>query len=101
MSLADLKREYTRSLILRLLQREPGYVANENLLASQLDELGQALAHDALRVQLAWLAEQGLVTTKTLMGVMVVASLTLRGHDVAKGNSIVPGVKRPDPEETI
>jgi hypothetical protein len=45
---------------------------------------------------LAWLAEQGLLTTKAT-GDVVVATLLARGVDVAGGRATVPGVKRPLP----
>jgi hypothetical protein len=50
---------------------------------------------DQMRVRLAWLDEQGLIT---LLGEQVqVARLTLRGADVASGAARCPGVARPRP----
>jgi hypothetical protein len=99
MSFAELQNQHTRAIILRLLTKRPGYQANDSLLSSMLADAGQPLSHDVLRSQLAWLAEQGLITTKTLMETMLVASLTTRGQDVALGLALVPGVKRPAPED--
>jgi len=49
-----------------------------------------------LRADLAWLAEQGLVTIEEVATVMI-ATVTRRGGDVAFGRAVVPGVRRPEP----
>ena len=57
---------------------------------------GHEVSLDALRTDLAWLAEQALVEVED--GAKVVfGTLTQRGLDVAEGRAKVPGVTRPGP----
>ncbi|MHB1183382.1 MAG: VpaChn25_0724 family phage protein [Desulfobulbia bacterium] len=98
MSFADLKTAHTRLVILQLLAQDAGYDLNESILADLVREFGHSISGDALRVQLAWLEENGLVTTRTVAGQLMVAKLTARGGDAAAGRAVVPGVKRPEPE---
>lgn len=93
MSLIDIENEQFRRDILSLLQQDADYALNDGLLQSALTELGSPIAYDRLQSQLAWLAEQGLVTLAKLPGT-VVATLTVRGEDIAAGRAMVPGVKR-------
>ncbi len=86
-----------RLVILRTLESDPGYDLNESVLQSVLASLGHSVSRDRVRTELQWLAEQGLVTLKDVVGVQV-ATLTKRGADVATGRARVPGVKRPGPE---
>jgi len=87
--------EDQRLLILQALAIAADYTAHEHLLREALATHGQRLSGDALRGQLAWLDEQGLLTT---LGDQVrVARLTLRGEDVANGVARCPGVARPRP----
>lgn len=85
-----------RLSLLILLETSPGATANEALLQTALAQFGHVAAADQVRGDLAWLAEQGLVTTRDTAGLMV-ASLTERGGDVALGRATVPGVKRRRP----
>jgi hypothetical protein len=85
-----------RLVILRLLERTPGYSANESLLDLALEDFGHRTSRDQVRTDLGWLAEQELVTTEEIAGVMI-AIATRRGLDVARGKAIVPGVRRPAP----
>lgn len=87
-------REDMRLLILRLLAELPAYKANSSVLTHGLDQYGCAATRDQVKTQILWLAEQDLVTVEDL-GPVLVATLTERGGDVAKGRAIVPGVKRP------
>lgn len=94
----DTTREDARLRILRHLATENDYTAHEHALREHLRSVwGHTLSADALRAQLAWLDEQGLIT---LVGDRVqVARLTLRGEDAASGAARVPGVARPRPGE--
>ena len=90
-------REEQRLILLQHLQAQNEYSSHEHLLREALAQLGQRISADALRAQLAWLEEQGLVM---LAGEHIqVATLTLRGSDVATGATRVPGVARPRPGE--
>lgn len=86
-----------RLVILRLLADSTGYAANEFILQAILADLAHDVSSDKLRAELAWLHEQGLLTTGSVGGVTI-ATLTERGLDVARGRARVPGVKRPQPE---
>lgn len=94
MSYQDLVAQDRRLSMLLLLEASPGGVGNEALLHAALPDFGHTPSGDQVRGDLAWLAEQGLVTTRDTHGLMV-ATLTARGQDVAQGRAVVPGVKRP------
>lgn len=85
-----------RLVILHLLANSAGYTVNEYLLEAGLEDQGHRVSNARLRGELAWLAEQDLLTTETVGGV-VVAKLKRRGLDVAHGSAQVPGVARPKP----
>lgn len=85
-----------RLMVLRLLAQDPGYRLNVYVLRPALDAVGHTVSMDKVETDLAWLAEQGLVTVGHAEGVTV-ATLTLRGADVGAGRATVPGVKRPEP----
>lgn len=93
MSLIDIENEQFRRDILSLLQQDADYALNDGILQAALTQLGSPIAYDRLQTQLAWLAEQGLVTLDKLPGT-VVAKLTVRGEDIALGRAMAPGVKR-------
>ena len=89
--------EDRRLSLLLVLEQTPGYSANAFLLR---DAIGQIYGHNASLVQvrgdIAWLAEQELVTSRTV-GDVTLATLTARGVDAATGRANVPGVKKPMP----
>jgi hypothetical protein len=88
-------REDQRLRVLQALTRAPDYTAPAALLLADLRIHGHAVPSDALRAQLAWLDEAGLII---LMGDLVpVARLTQRGEEVASGTARHPGVARPGP----
>ncbi|GEO82284.1 VpaChn25_0724 family phage protein [Pararhodospirillum oryzae] len=98
MTLADRLREDRRLCIVRLTAEDADYRLNTSVLASALADLGHGVARDVVEADVAWLAEQGLVTAESLGGGKVtVVALTGRGLDVAQGRAVVPGVKRPRP----
>ena len=80
---AEILREDRRICLLRSLGCVPERRASHLVLHEVLDSLGHGVSRDQLLADLAWLAEQGLVTP--------------RGLDVALGRAVVPGVKRPLP----
>lgn len=89
--------EDRRLSLLLVLEQTPGYSANAFLLR---DAIGQIYGHNAsldqVRGDIAWLAEQALVTSRTV-GEVMLATLTARGVDAATGRASVPGVKKPMP----
>lgn len=93
----DLIAADRRLVILRVLEEDAAYSLNESVMQSCLEALGHNVSRDRVRTDLAWLNEQGLVTTEAVVGVQV-ATLTGRGADVACGKITVPGVRRPRPK---
>ena len=89
--------EDQRLRVLQILERAAGYDLNIHVLRMELEHLGHRPSLDALRAELAWLEEQGLVGTRPVQD-LVVAVATERGLDVAAGRAGVPGVARPRPE---
>lgn len=81
--------------ILQILAGAAEYTAHEHAIREALRARGLSVSADYLRATLAWLDEQGAIT---LCGEGVqVATLTLRGEDVARGSTRLPGVARPVP----
>ena len=97
MSYEQHQIEDRRLVILRALAAAVQYRANAYLLRSFCDQVGHTTSADRLAVDLAWLAEGGLVTTAQPAADVLVATLTARGLDVAEGRASHPGVKRPAP----
>lgn len=95
-SYADHHAAHLRITLLRLLAEQPSYKANSSLLTDAADAVGFATTRDKVKTELAWMAEQGLVRMQELDR-LVVATLTERGLDVAKGRATAPGVKTPAP----
>ncbi|WP_321392800.1 hypothetical protein [Emcibacter sp.] len=97
MSFAEKMKEDRRLCILRLLHEQPEYTLNHSVLKLGLGELAHHISEDVVLSEIAWLAEQGLVTAKTLENNLRIVKLTQRGSDAATGSATVPGVKRPSP----
>lgn len=85
-----------RLVILRSLA-DAGYDANESILDDCLALYGHKISRDLVRNHLNWLEEQGLVQIERLANGFMVATITQRGLDVANGEAVVDGVKRPRP----
>lgn len=91
----EFQTQDRRLVILKGLESAAQYKANGFLLRRYCEALGHVVSADQIATDLAWLAEQGLMT---LDGAQVsVATLTTRGLDVATGRANVPGVARPQP----
>lgn len=86
-----------RLVILRVLAGVPAYATSVSALRDALPRYGHAASLDQVRGDVAWLAEQDLLTVQP----GAVARLTERGLDVARGRATVPGVRRPTPDEVI
>ena len=87
-----------RLTILQLLAASSGYRMNASTLRDALPGFGHSVSEDAIHNDLAWLAEQGLVTNKEF-GELTIATLSARGLDVQADRAWVPGIKRPRPSE--
>ncbi len=95
-SYAEFQQQSRRLELLRALKQAVQYRANALLLKSFCDAVGHAVSTDRLQADLAWLAEQSLVTLEQHEATTV-ATLTTRGLDVANGSAHAPGVARPQP----
>ncbi len=96
MAFEKFEQEDRRLVILRQLADDQDYTINTSILQKALGLWSHNVSRDQLHGEVAWLAEQGLVTYEELASVYVV-KLTQRGLDVAQGSSRVPGVARPGP----
>lgn len=94
---ADFEAQERRLVLLRALEHAEKYRANAPLLRRYCEHVGHVVSADRLEADLWWLHEQGLVERNAAEGVTV-ATLTVRGLDVATGAATVPGVARPGPE---
>ncbi len=102
MSFSALLAEDRRLVILRCLTEVPGYEANESVLRTGLAHFGHRVAGDLVRADLQWLSDHGLLRIETLAanaGDLWLATLTVAGNDVARGDAVHPGVKRREPGE--
>lgn len=86
-----------RLAVLQTLAESVQYESNEYTLQALLDDMGLGVSTVALRADLARLAEQGLLDTRSVGGVTI-AGLKQTGLDVARGKSRAEGVARPRPE---
>lgn len=96
MSFADGMASAARLKMLQLLEKAAGYSLNNNILHTALASMGIRLSSAAVRAELSFLEECGTVKLMDV-GTMVVAELTERGLDVARGNSTMRGIDRPVP----
>lgn len=97
MNFSEFETQDRRLTILRGLASATQYRTNTFLLQRYLDAVAHSVSRDRVESDLAWLAEQHLVTLERPEGVTV-ATLTSRGQDVAEGRAVVPGVAKPKPE---
>lgn len=90
----DRLNEQQRILILQLLNEDSDYELNNQLLQKGLEMFGHNISLDKVNTEVAWLEEQGCVTTEGV-GAMTLVTLTAKGIDVAMSRSHVPGIDRP------
>jgi hypothetical protein len=96
MSYSHLVRRDRRRDILAFLDDCAEYTSNGDVILGVLNGLGIGTTRDQLLGELAWLAEQGLVTLDETAGFSVV-TLLQRGVEVARGIARHPEVSRPRP----
>lgn len=83
-----------RLQVLQLLADQPSGSANDASLCEALNALGHVCSRDRMRELIFWLHSQGalhFLDLRMSTG-MVVATLTERGHDIARGRSRIAGV---------
>ena len=93
---ATYHAEQRRLCILKSLSESQAKTANSSLLLMVLEQFGLVTTADQVASDLAWLAEQGLVTTRSVADT-VIATATKRGLSVASGVVSHPGVAEPSP----
>lgn len=96
MSYVELVSKDRRSRILQALEQQPDYAANEALLQMLLESIGHGVSQDTIQGDIIWLKEQGFVMVNEIASLLV-ATITPRGVDIAKGRATHPGIKRPGP----
>ena len=95
-SFAELQAEYRRAILLRFLSEDADYAMDTGLLKAALKSVGHGVQLRQVNEDAAWLEECGLVACENLESALLV-KITQRGLDVATGDEVVPGVKRPGP----
>lgn len=98
LSFKEFTAQDRRLSLLLALESAEGYCAPHPLLKAFLDGLGHRVSDTTLIHDLQWLAhaERALVTLDK-QSLLVIATATQRGVDVAQGREVVAGVKRPMP----
>lgn len=96
MNYAQIVTQDIRRKVLEILEQDPDFSHNEGIIQQALGFVGHQISGDKLRTELAWLNEQGLISTQDVSGV-VIAKLTQRGEDIALNRGNVPGVARGRP----
>lgn len=94
---APIHDGHVRLAMLRLLDEQPGYCANDSVLFDAVNAVGLSVTRAQVRGHIEWLQEQRLVTYQTAGSGLMVVTIGERGADVAKGRSTVRGVQRPSP----
>ncbi|MEQ8396436.1 ArsR family transcriptional regulator [Thalassobaculum sp.] len=93
--------EGLRLTVLRLVAGAAGRTANEHVLHMTVESFGFRVARDRIRVELAWLRDQGLLSVTELKRdggpPLMVAIANARTLDVVEDRATVPGVARPSP----
>ncbi|WP_372605467.1 hypothetical protein [Actibacterium sp.] len=94
MSYQDTLRQHARLAILRCLEDAPKYTSNVSMITQVLQAVGITFTRDQVQGEVAWLEEQGMLTTEDHAG-FIVASATPRGVEVATGIARHPDIQRP------
>ncbi|WP_026601648.1 VpaChn25_0724 family phage protein [Methylomonas sp. 11b] len=94
--MADATTEARRLAILQILEKDPDYSINDDILHKLLIGQNHGVSLAVVRNDLAWLERLDLVATTPLPG-CTVALLRSEGVDVALGLSVVPGIARSRP----
>ena len=96
MNFGEVFRAHLRLAIVQALRTAANYELHEYLLLDLVRGMGLRASSDALRTEIEWLAEQGMVMAERIEGAYV-PRLTTRGLDAADGTASIPGVSRPRP----
>ena len=98
MSLRARMRADARLAALQILAQDKGYSANHDILRLGIDKATAiTLSADEVRDMMSWLEDAGLVTTE-VVAPFVIAKLTNKGLEAARGQVEVDGVSKPPPD---
>lgn len=64
MSYAEELQQHARLAILRMLEDAPRYTSNVSIMTDLLPRFGISYSRDQVVTELAWLSEQGMLTTE-------------------------------------
>lgn len=80
--------------VLQLLADQPSGSANDAALCEALNAMNQVVSRDHMRALLFWLQGQGALhlLDRRMESGLIVAALTERGHDIARGRSRIAGI---------
>jgi Fe2+ or Zn2+ uptake regulation protein len=92
-SYGDHLASTARLKILQLLRKSGEQPLNHELLQLALESMAIRMTADQVRAELNWLKDVHAVTLVDV-GPLVVADLTERGADIARGLATIPGVDR-------
>lgn len=83
-----------RLAVLQLLADQAGGSANDAALCEAVNALDHVCSRDRMREMIFWLQSQGAlhVLDLRISSGLVVATLTEKGHDIARGRSRIAGV---------
>ncbi len=99
MGYRDFETEDRRLAELRYLSEQNDYSMNDSVMQTALESIGHSVSREVILADFSFLQELGLIyQDEVLKGRVIVAHLTGRGEDVAKGRTTVPGIKKPRPE---
>jgi hypothetical protein len=93
---SDHIRRHRRLAILRHLEACSEYTSNVSILADVLRGVGVQSTRSQVVTELAWLKDNGFVTTID-HGDFVVATATISGAEIATGVTTHPEIQRPQP----
>lgn len=94
-TLGNIFAEQQRILILQLLNEDSDCCLNEQMLQKGLLMFGHNVSLDKVKTEVAWLKEQGCVTTEVVGPSVILVKLTERGLDVVNQRAVIPGIDRP------
>lgn len=94
-------RETLRLEILKILAEQKGYMASEGVVLQLLADRGHRLTRDALMVESNWLEEIAEVIIVNHTPAVAVMRLANDGLEHLQGARIIPGIRKPGPDELL
>ena len=89
--------KHRRLAILKFLADSPEYTSNASILVEICNQFGVTSTRDQVAGDIAWMSENGMVTYEDHSGFLV-ATITERGSEIARGKARHEGVQRPRPD---